>query len=299
MVLAGLVGLYILIIAFHSARRESNIQAIAFHTDTTGATEIDLYPHVDGRREVKLVRQAGKWRLRSGGTDAAPTPGSPENLVNALVNIGVQRLVSRRREEWDKYQVGDTSGTRIVLYKGTQPVADYYIGGGASGEGGFYGGGLSFMRQNGHEEIYAIDGYWHGIVDKKTADWRDKTFLRINSTDLTGVSFQGNPGFVLAKKDSTWWLEQSRLRTDSVNRYLTRLQSYNLSGFADNFNSSLPPDRSILLKGASGALATVKAWKKSDGSWVVNSSQNADAYFNVSDSVMNRELWCQPDTWAK
>ena len=298
-ILAGLVGLYILIIAFHAARRESNIQTVTFHVDTTGATEIDLYPHIDGRREIKLVRHSGQWRLKSGTIDVAPIVGSAENLLNTLVNIAVQRLVSRRKDEWDKYQVGDTSGTRIVVYKGTHPIADYYIGNGPSGEGGFYGSGLSFIRQNGHNEVYAIDGYWHGMVDKLPADWRDKTVLRLNSADVSGISFQGNPGFVLSKRDSSWWLAQSRVRTDSVNRYLTRLQSYNLNQFADNFNSPGSPDRSIIFNGASSPLATVKAWKQSGGSWVVNSSQNGDSYFTVSDSVMNGELWCKPDAWAR
>jgi hypothetical protein len=299
MVLSGLVVLYILAIAFHTAGRESNVEARTIHIDTSGATEVDLYPYHAGRQEIKLVRQAGKWRARSGSVEAAPTAGTVESLLASLANIPARRLVSRRKDKWDEYKVGDTTGTRVVVYKGKDPVGDYFIGNGGSTGPTSYGGGASYIRENGHAEVFAVEGYLSGIVDKSFADWRDRSFLRLTAADISGISFQGAPGFVLSKRDSSWWLGAGRVPTDSVNRYLSGMQSYNLDRFSDDFSPSGSPDRSILFSGVSTPVASVKAWKRPDGSWVVNSSQNPDGYFSVSDSVMARDLWRNPVVWAR
>lgn len=302
MILAGLVLVYVLTMTFHLAGRESNVVSRTFTTDTTGATEIDLYPYRGGRQEIRLVREAGKWRVRSGSVDAAPVGGSAESLLAALARVPAQRLVSRSKDKWDRYKVGDTTGTRVVVFKGKDPVGDYFIGAGAvsgPGSGGLYGGSTAYIRVNGHDDVYAVDGYLDGMVDKTFADWRDKSFLRLSASAITGISFQGTPGFMLTKKDSTWRLGNGVVSTDSVNRYLDRLQYYDLDDFADDFNAAASPDRSILFSGGASPVASVRAWRRADGSWVVNSSQNADGYFMVSDSVMDRDLWRQPAAFTK
>jgi hypothetical protein len=304
-VLAGLILVYVLSVSFHFAGRESNTRAVAFHTDTTGTTEIDLYPYHAGRQEIKLVRTPAGWQLSTGSLSVHPVPGSAEALLSALVNVPTARLVSRNRDRWDNYKVGDTTGTRVVVYKGKQPIADYLIGNGALAEGGpaaengRIGASTAYIRSNGHDEVYAADGYLESMVDKTFADWRDKSVLRLNTTDITGISFQGTPGYVLSKKDSTWWLSGGRVSTDSVNRYLGTVASYTLGHFADDFTASASPDRSILFGGASSPMATLQFWKRPDGSWVLNSSQNPTAYFAISDSALTHDLWRNPTTWEK
>ena len=253
MVLAGLIIVYVLLLTFHLTGRETNTRAFTFHIDTTGTTEIDLYPYHADRREIKLVRTPPGWQLTSGSLTVTPTIGSAEALLGALVTIPTQRLVSRSKGRWDNYKVGDTTGTRVVVYKGKDPIADYFIGNGSS---------ISYIRANGHDEVYAADSYLEPMVDKGVADWRDKSVLRLSTANITGISFQGTPGYVLSKKDSTWWLAGGRVSTDSVNRYLSTLQYYNNSHFADDFTASASPDRSILFSGAKSPLATLQAWKR-------------------------------------
>lgn len=294
MVLAGLIIAYVLSVSLHLTGRESNTRAVTFHIDTTGATGIDLYPYRAGRREIKLTRTPTGWQLRTGSVSVQPAAGSAEALLSALVNIPTTRLVSRNKDRWDNYKVGDTTGTRVVVYKGKDPIADYFIG---SPFGG--GNNMSYIRANGHDEVYAADSYLESMVDKGVADWRDKSLLRLSTANLTGISFQGTPGYALSKKDSTWWLAGGRVSTDSVNRYLGSVQSYTLSDFADDFTASASPDRSILFNGASSPMATLQAWKRPDGSWVLNSSQNPTAYFTISDSALTHDLWRNPTAWVK
>lgn len=303
-VLAGLILVYGLSVSFHLAGRESNTRAFTFHVDTTGTTEIDLYPYHAGRQEIKLLNTPTGWQIRSGSLAVSPTAGSAEALLGALVNVPTTRLVSRSKARWDNYKVGDTTGTRVVIYKGKDPLADYYIGndaspaaGGPPATAGRSGG--TYIRANGHDEVYAAESYLEPMVDKTFADWRDKNLLRLSTSNVTGISFQGTPGFILSKKDSTWWLNGGRVSTDSVNRYLNALQYYDLSHFVDDFSASASPDRSILFSGAKTPIATLQAWKQPDGSWVINSSQNPGSYFAIGDSALTHDLWRQPTTWVK
>lgn len=290
MVLAGLIIVYVLSVTLHLTGRETNTRAFTFHIDTSGTTEIDLYPYQAGRREIKLARTPRGWQLTSGSLTVAPAPGSAVALLSALVSIPTQRIVSRNKDRWDNYRVGDTTGTRVMVYKGKDPIADYFIGNGNT---------MSYIRANGHDEVYAADSYLESMVDKGVGDWRDKSLLRLNITNLTGISFQGSPGYVLSKKDSTWWLAGGRVSTDSVNRYLSALQYYNGGKFADDFTAHGSPDRSILFNGATSPMATLQAWKRPDGSWVLNSSQNPTAYFAVTDSALTHDLWRNPSLWIK
>ena len=290
MVLAGLIIVYVLSVTLHLTGRETNTRAFTFHIDTSGTTEINLYPYQAGRQEIKLARTPRGWQLTSGSLTVAPAPGSAEALLSALVSIPTQRIVSRNKDRWDNYRVGDTTGTRVMVYKGKDPIADYFIGNGNT---------MSYIRANGHDEVYAADSYLESMVDKGVGDWRDKSLLRLNTTNLTGISFQGSPGYVLSKKDSTWWLAGGRVSTDSVNRYLSALQYYNGGKFADDFTAPGSPDRSILFNGATSPMATLQAWKRPDGSWVLNSSQNPTAYFAVTDSALTRDLWRNPSLWIK
>jgi len=290
MVLAGLIIVYVLSVTLHLTGRETNTRAFTFHIDTSGTTEINLYPYQAGRQEIKLARTPRGWQLTSGSLTVAPAPGSAEALLSALVSIPTQRIVSRNKDRWDNYRVGDTTGTRVMVYKGKDPIADYYIGNGNT---------MSYIRANGHDEVYAADSYLESMVDKGVGDWRDKSLLRLNITNLTGISFQGSPGYVLSKKDSAWWLAGGRVSTDSVNRYLSALQYYNGGKFADDFTASASPDRSILFNGATSPMATLQAWKRPDGSWILNSSQNPTAYFAVTDSALTHDLWRNPSLWIK
>ena len=132
LILSGLVLLYVLARTFLAPGRESNTTSLTFHVDTTGVTEVALYPASEGHKEIRLVRQGGKWQAQYGAVRATPLPGSVEAMLGALANIPTQRLVSGKKDKWNEYKVGDTSGTRVIVYKGRDPICDYWIGEGAS-----------------------------------------------------------------------------------------------------------------------------------------------------------------------
>jgi hypothetical protein len=260
---------------------------------------VALYPASEGHKEIRLVRQGGKWQAQYGAVRATPLPGSVEAMLGALANIPTQRLVSGKKDKWNEYKVGDTSGTRVIVYKGRDPICDYWIGEGASSSGSYYGGGTSYIRPNGQDKVYAVEGFMHSLVDKSFADWRDKTFLRLNRDGITAIGFQGTPGFALSKKDSAWYIGAGKVSTDSVNKYLNGLQSRNLDHFDDAFQAPGTPDRSLSISGTSQPLVTVKAWRQPDGKWMLNSSQNPDSYFIITDSMMEKDLWRDPGAFTR
>lgn len=284
LVLVGLLLLYVLTRLFLAPGRESNAQSMTFHIDTTGVTAITLYPAKERPTMIRFSRHDGKWQMQSGAIHANPLTGSVEAMLGALVNISTQRFVSGRKSRWDEYKVGDTTGTRVVIYKGKDPIADYWMG-------------PSFIRVNGQDNVYAVESYLNDMLNKTFSDWRDKTFLRLNQAGITTIGFQGSQGFVLSKKDSAWYIGGGKVSADSVQRYLNGLQYKSPDHFADDFQPQTSPDRSLSISGPSQPLATVKAWKLPDGSWVLNSSQNPDSYFKITDSLMEKDFWREPGSF--
>src|SRR5690242_12763706 len=127
LVLVGLLLLYVLTRLFLAPGRESNTQSLAFHTDTTGITAITIYPARERPTIIRFSRHDGKWQMQSGTIHANPLAGSVEAMLGALANISTQRLVSEQKSKWDEYKVGDTTGTRVVIYKGKDSIADYWM----------------------------------------------------------------------------------------------------------------------------------------------------------------------------
>jgi hypothetical protein len=284
LVLVGLLLVYVLTRTFLSPGRESNTQSLTLHVDTTGVTTIALYPAVEKPSLIRFTRQGAKWQMQSGTVHAAPLPGSVEAMLGGLANITTQRLVSGKKSRWDQYKVGPETGTHIVFYKGKDSIADYWLG-------------PSFIRVDGRDNVYAVPDYVNTIVNKPFSDWRDKSLLRLDQGGIATIGFQGAQGFVVSKKDSSWYIGSSKISTDSVERYLGNLHYKDLNQFADDFQPSSSPDRSLSISGRSQQLATVKAWKTADGRWVLNSSQNPDSYFYITDSAMQKDFWRQPEAF--
>lgn len=292
-ILIGLIGIFVLAKVFRAPKREGNLKFSLIQVDTASVSEIRLYPVSGQREEIRLLREGGKWLVKNNVMQSEADNGLANSLLHSIVHIQAERIMSRNKDKWDTYNVGDTTGTRVMVFAGgDQPVAAWWIGEALS-QGGVSGGGLSYVRLPGDNEVYAVGGYLNPQFDKAFNDWRNKTFLRLAKEQISSIHATGAAGFSLQKKGAAWTVDGQPADSTQVTRYLDKIYSKNLRDFVDHFTAASDPD-AVLTIGMDNGQAIVSAWKQ-DSTWVVSSSQRPGVFFSVRDNVLKEEIWTDPE----
>jgi hypothetical protein len=286
-----LVAVFVLTKIFRSPHLESNLKTHLFGVDTAAVTRMRIQPPKSDGPEITLTRKGSQWQL-SQGQKSAEAAGAPvTEALMSLTDVRVQRMMSRKKSDWNTYKVGDTSGTHVTVYGGKNLLADFWIGETGTGTGP-YRQNTSYIRQTGTPDVYeAATGYLSSYFDKGYDDWRDHSFLRINKNKITRINFQypADSSFAAVKKDSIWLIGNQPADSAKMANYLNGLQSKNLYSFADGFLPTRDPDEVISIENNSSPLAVIKAWKK-DKNWILSSSLRRHIYFSSKGSDVVSKL---------
>jgi hypothetical protein len=280
-----LVAAFVLTRLFRSPGRERNLDASLLKTDTAGITEVRLYPASERRAEIKLTRAGKHWKATREALTASAGSGAVNNLLSTLASLKPERIVSRKKEKRDTYHTGDTTGTRVTVFRGDDELTSLVVG--------KESGGLTYVRPGGEDEVYAVSGYLSTVFDKSFSHWRDQSFLRIDKDQITKIRFNypADSSFVMEKNDRGWMIGNDSADSAAIDNYLNKLRSKDLSAFADDFSAAAPPDITISIENKNGPIANIKGWRKSFYEWVLASDLQPDVYFTDAGPVTVKELF--------
>jgi hypothetical protein len=284
-ILLALVILLVLARVFRTPGLESNQRDSLIKTDTAKVTAIHIYPVSEERKEIKLIRNGNIWTIQRDGKIVSTEPAAISNMLNSIVTLRAERMISRKKEKRNDYQVGDTTGTHVIIYAGSEVQSDWWVGRTESG--------AAYARLDDEDEIYVINSYLAGTFTRSFNDWRDKTFVKVNPDSITTLTIQypADSGFVAKKGNDGWMIGQERADSTKMQNYLNRLRYNYLTVFVDNFTPPATPDVTITAEKGSVPVFTVKAWKKpAEDQWVLHSTQNPGVYFSSKSSNIIRDL---------
>lgn len=142
-------------------------------------------------------------------------------LLNSLNNLKLGEIISRRREKFNDFGVGD-SGIKIIL-KGKEETA-FYIG--------RYAGDYqnSYFRFDKDDKVYLASGLSKHQVDIKPDDWRDKTILRIDKDLIEKITIDDKE---IIKKDTLWLFGDRVIEKYKIDGVLHTLSNLRAIGFSD------------------------------------------------------------------
>jgi hypothetical protein len=297
-ILVVLVGIFALVRVFRTPAKQSNLKKELVSVDTAKVTQIKLIPKVDGT-EVTFKREGAKWTVTKFGKEYNLDLSAVNGLLSQLLKIQPQKMVSRKKEKWDEYQVGDST-TRVQALAGDDVVADLMIGRIGFNQnpaqmqqqqqfgGGGFGGAFTYVRVADEDEVYTVDGFLESTFNRSLNDFRNKTLIRLKSEDITKIAFNyPDSGFVAEKRNKKWWIGEALADSNKMKSYVNQLNFKNASIFADDFTATSQADLSLVLDGASGNLATIKAWKR-EMDWVFESTQQPGVFFsNEGSGIFN------------
>lgn len=280
-----LVVIFMALRIFRSPKLESNLPAVLTKIDSVKVTEIVILSARERARDIRIVRVGKRWDLIQGDRKGRIEQGGGVNALRLLMNLKPQRIVSKKREKWNDFNVGDSSGTHVKVMAGNSTEADLWIGRAGftqmPGPGGQFGGeSFTHVRLNGEDEVYTVEGFLEAQFNRGFNDWRDKSFTRLNRDSVNRITFRypADSSFVLEKKNGKWTSDSALADSAAVTSYLNGLQYKNLSGFADTPPVGEAPVVIIFGQNAR-TVAKLEAWI-SPGSWSLRSSLQPDTFFS-------------------
>jgi Domain of unknown function (DUF4340) len=284
-----LVGIFVLVRIFRAPAQQSNLKKELVSLDTAAVTQIKLSPKTE-MGEISFKRDGNKWTLTKFGKEYNLDLGSANNLLDQLVKLVPQRMVSRKKEKWDDYQVGDSS-TRVQVLTGDDVVADLNIGRIGFNQSPaqmqqqqFGGGGFTYVRLTDEDEVYTVDGFLESSFNRSLNDFRNKSLIRLKTDEVTKITFNyPDSGFVAVKREKKWWIDDQLSDSTKMKSYLNTLNFKNATSFADDFVANRNSDLTLTIESSAGPMLTLKAWKRDLG-WVFESSQQAGVYFSSEGS---------------
>jgi Domain of unknown function (DUF4340) len=294
-VLIGLAVVFALSRIFRSSQLQSNLRTELLQLDTASVTKLLLYPKAENGKEVELIRAGKNWTVKKENRSANTEQGSVSNALAAFVKLKPLRLVTKKKENWGEYSVAD-SGTHVKVFKGEEVVAAVHVGRvgfNQSTDGQFsHGSVFTYVRLTNENEVYAVEGFLESSFNRSYSDWRDKAFLRLKKDLITELQFTypADSGFVVTKKDKSWWIGNEQADSLKVTNFLSQLEFKNANAFADDFFASTPAAVVVQIKGGAGSLATVEGWKRATD-WALKSSWQPTIYFSSENTGLVKTLF--------
>lgn len=279
-VLAVLAGIFIVSKVFRSPKRESNLSNAFVSIDTSRVMEIRI---TKPDESLKLVRNDHGWTVQNDNKSFSVHHPYVKNLLGTISNMSAQKLVARNPEKWNDYGVGDSTGIQVVILEKETPSAHWFVG---------KQGSSVYMRTSEDEKVYAVTTSIHSNVSRAFNEWRDKTFLKVNKDNVSSIQFKypSDSSFTLEKKENGWMIGTVKADSASVEKYLNRLSSKNLSSFADDFTASRAADVSVEIKNKDNTSSSVQAWYQ-DSVWVLTSSRQEGVFFSSEGSSITDDLF--------
>lgn len=280
-----LVVLFVLNHYFRAPGLERNLPESIVRVDTAKVARVVV--RRPGATTLVLARQAAEWTVEQGSNKAVADRSVLSGALTSLADIEPERLVSRKKEKWNDYAVGDST-LAVMVDVGNHDTTSFFIGKSNYGAGGT----ATYLRLSGEDDVYEVGGTLNSTFSRDFSGWRSKNFLQNEKANISKLTFEypADSGFVAEKRDSIWWVAGLRADPQMIDRYLNTWQSKNIYTFSDSIPDVDHPDATIRAEGPIGALASVKAWKKENGDWILESSLQPGAYFLGKHPAISRDL---------
>lgn len=259
--------------------------------DTLEVSRIILNPRISKENEIEFIKNGDMWIVRQGNVSSATQKDAVKNIFNEVLNIKPQSLAANDKSKWGEFELTDTLSTRIrFLSEKGKSLADLLIGKLNYRQvndpyGGYRRDNIritSFVRLYNEKEVYAVDGMISFALNRKFEDWRDKTFIKAKTDDITSISFffPADSSYKLVRKDSVWYAGNQPADSLSMASYLNSLDFMEGQVFKDNFKAVLNPTYRMTVEGNNLLNFSINCYESDNPEeYIMNSSLNPEVFF--------------------
>ena len=305
-IFVALLGIYGLTQVF-SSKKERSFKTELIQVDTAQVTSILLKPKVENGEEITLKKEGKEWLVTKGNKTSKAVKNVVDALLNDMVLVKTKRVAAKRAEKWKDYEVDEETGTKVKVYSGNEVIEEFIVGRinfkqGPQGQPTMGGqpniSATTFVRLDGEDEVYAVDGFLAMTFNRDFAAFRNKELIKMQAGQtITAFEYEGENPMRFSKKETDWVLNESiTLDSVKVDRYLNTLRNISATDFADDFDDSNKNDllyRKLNLKGDNMSNIEVKVYYNGNQEkpFIIHSTYNPEAYFASDSSGVYQRLF--------
>jgi hypothetical protein len=168
------------------------------------ASELDSVVVAAAQDTVRL-RAGDGWTVNRHQAAA----DAEETLRRALEQAQLGRLVGRNSENHERLGVTRTTGRRLTVYSGGTARLSLVVGRRGRAVGQVY------VRREGEDEVYTLQGTLVSLVNRGVDDWRDKEIIQADRDLVERIELTyPDESFALARDTAGWHLEPSGAAAD-------------------------------------------------------------------------------------
>jgi hypothetical protein len=295
-VLGILVIILVLTFILKVPGEKATIKSTLVSFDTLAVSKIDIIPRNTAGKPFEFNKQNNIWSVRQGNIISKPADGAVQNIFNEILSLKPQSLAAVKESKWNEFDLTDSLATRIkFLNSKGRVLADLLLGKFSykqvTNRSGYPGGnnveGISYVRLNGHKEVYGVDGFLAFSISGKFSDWRDKSLIRCRKQDILKVTFTfpGDSSYTLSKKDSDWFAGDQKADSTAVSNYFNLVGNINGVDISDDFNPVSNPDYQISIEGNNLLNTSLKCFTTAGkDDYILNSNLNPEVFFTSKKS---------------
>ena len=301
-ILIILLLVYFVVKHFSSGDRTFKDKILAF--DPKAVTEI-LINDPTTKNEVDLKLDGKSWKVYNNGKTFNADSNAIKNILKQLSDLQTKQFAGKGKDAWAKYQVSDTSSTaiKVKLMAQSDKLAELYIGKFSYNQPKSKDQNPmqqqqkadvnTYVRSSGDKEVYTVDGFLRMNFNRDVNSYRNKMLVNVSPKEITRVVYNNPDGKMTLEKQGIKWTVNGIL-ADSVKtaRYLSTLGRLSNTNFIDMDMSGSQPAYTVNIEGNNFTPVQVKVFPVADTNinFVLNSTQNADAYFNGKKSDLFKKV---------
>jgi len=312
-----LVGAYMMVTMQDRKKGERTFKSELVEISEESATKLVITSNKN-EQPLELNKVGDDWQVSlKDGSKVKATSNEISSTFKQLQDIKTSQIVARSTAKWADYKVDD-QGTKVQVFEGATKVLDIILGKfdidpASLQQQGQFGGQsnpqfTSYVRLQGEDEVYSVNGFFEGLASQTADNYRDKQLFKMRAEDVQQVSFNyPDSAFQIVLRDTVWMYGNSTKSVDStkVAQYLNTLTTTSGSKFVDK-----PRGESVVnieVKTKDGSLTTFNAYalpkdkaeEKAEQNYAISSDALANSYFDSKASALFSRLFVGKGNFKK
>lgn len=222
-----------------SGRGDSNFNSELIKIDTAAVSTIHVLIKQPEEADITLKREGANWIVSNGQLSVKAQQTAVDELLAAISLVKTNQIAATSAGSWTEYGVDEEHGTLVEVFSDDKKLESFVVG--RLSFNPQTQSALSYLRIEGENEVYAIDGFQAFAINKGFEGYRNQELLKMKR-EMVVTNFRCElPDTTLhfSKAGGPWLLNgKTPLDSMEVENYLNVLRNLPGATFADDFDET-------------------------------------------------------------
>ncbi len=246
--------------------------------------------------KINISKNDKLWLIEINGKKVQADAYTINELLTQLQSLKPKQVISDSKEDWEKYELTEELGTRIIISNGKEMLSDIVLGKFLFDK--TTNKMTSYVRNTKEKSIYAVDGYISMMFSRGSKSYRDNSVLIGNPENWNKLSFTypADSSFTLVKNDNNWMNNDVVVDTKKLEEYFSRVRMLTDTRFEDviEISNDKPAQFQLVIEGMNFEPIIINGYFINDV-FITKSSLNKGNLFNAN--KLKRVLFVNKETF--